>query len=253
MKGGMARRSRPPILSRHAPRYGVPIFTFVLVVVTIGLVAISPLALDLFGNNRAWATRSEIGQTYGAAAALISVLALVGISFSLILQAREAKAAREHASRVTHSELLRMAMENPAYRECWGPLEDSLDETEQQQQIYTNLILSYWQSRFEVGMFSEAHLRAGGSDMFAAAPGRRFWAETRQVRRATAQTRRARRFHAILDEEYEAAVASGAPKSRQRPPVRRPAGRRFRALVLAAAGLIAATRLVCRALGRRRP
>jgi hypothetical protein len=70
-----------------------------LIVLAVGLVAVSPLALDIFGNSPAWTQRSEIGQTYGAAAALLSVLALVGISISLILQAREAKIAREYASR----------------------------------------------------------------------------------------------------------------------------------------------------------
>lgn len=239
---------------RGAPRYLVPALALLLIVIAVGLVALSPFALDVFGNSRAWTERSEIGQTYGAAAALLSVLALVGISVSLILQAREAKAAREHASRVTHSELLQMAIEDPVYRECWGPVDHSRSERELQQHIYTNLIVSYWQSRFELGMFSEAHLRAGASEMFAAVPGRRFWAATRNVRRETAQTRRARRFHRILDEEYDRAIAAGPPTADRpsAPQVRFRRGRRVTGFIVAGAGVVAGLRLLYRELVRHR-
>jgi hypothetical protein len=252
MKGGMTARTprsrtmRWPA-TRRAPRYGVPVLVSVLIVIVVGLVALSPFALGAFGNGPEWAQRSEIGQTYRAAAALLSVLALVGISFSLILQAREAKAAREHASRLTHTDLLQLAMDDPVYRECWGPAGASRNEREQRQHIYTNLIISYWQSRFEVGMFSEAHLRAGAARMFSAAPGRRFWATTRRVRREVAQTRRARRFHEILDEEYENAIAAGPPER----PTPRGKGRRMPRLIVGA-GAIAAAPLLHRALTRRR-
>jgi hypothetical protein len=226
----------------------------------VALVAASPLALDLFGRERTWAERSEIGQTYGAAAALLSVLALVGISVSLVLQAREAKVARDHASRTTHSELLQMAMQEPAYRECWGPIDFARSDEELRQHAYTNLIVSYWQSRFEVGTFSETHLRAGAAAMFAAAPGRRFWTVTRQVRLQTAHSRRSRRFHRILDEEYEKAVAAGPPASRPSeasatsPPSAIVPRRNGEAVVLLVAGIgiAAAWRSVSRIVARHR-
>ncbi|GGK78464.1 hypothetical protein Sme01_22860 [Sphaerisporangium melleum] len=189
-------------------RHLVPFLTFALVLMAVGLVVLSPLALDALDDGGGWSRRSEIGQTYGAAAALISVFALAAITVSLVLQARETKLAREQASRTTHNELMTMALENDVYRECWGVFSAETDERTIRQQMYTNLIVSYWQTRFELGTFSETHLRHGASAIFSARPGRIFWRDARKARIRTSQTRKARRFHAILDEEYNKSVTA---------------------------------------------
>lgn len=233
------------------PAFSSPALALLLIVIAVGLVAVSPLALDAFGNSQEWTERSEIGQTYGAAAALLSVLALVGISVSLMLQAREAKAAREHASRVTHSELLQMAMDDPVFRECWGPVDTSRSDDEVRQHIYTNLIVSYWQSRFELGTLSEAHLRVGAAGMFSAAPGRRFWAAARRARRETAQTRRTQRFNAILDEEYGRTTVKPVA-DRPLPPPERRAPRAVAGVAVGGIGAVALARYLYRFLARRR-
>jgi hypothetical protein len=181
-----------------------------LVSVAIILVALSPLALDLFGGSaHSWARRGDIGQTYGAAAALLSVFALAGVAASLVLQARESKANREHASRLVHTDLLKMAMDDPAYLECWGPYSSATDPVALRQAMYVNLILSYWEARYELGQLSDVHLRAGAAHMFQAEPGRRFWADARGLRTETSESRRARHFHRILDEEYLKALTPG--------------------------------------------
>jgi hypothetical protein len=123
-----------------------------LVSISVILVAASPLALDFFGGSPdSWARRGNIGQTYGAAAALLSVLALAGVAVSLGLQARESKANREHASRLIHTDLLKMAMDDPAYLECWGPYSSATDPVARRQLMYVNLVLSYWEGRYELG------------------------------------------------------------------------------------------------------
>ncbi|MEV5412824.1 DUF6082 family protein [Thermopolyspora sp. NPDC052614] len=198
--------SRPR--ARLSLRPLILLLTVLLVLLSVALVVLSPFALDASGDDREWARRSEIGQTYGAAAALLSVLALAAIGVSLVLQAREAKIAREQASRATHTELLFMAMEDPMYRECWGPFTTAQDEREFKQQLYTNLIVSYWQSRYELGTFTEEHLRHGAGTLFMGQPGRSFWEQAREPRMRTSRTRKARRFHTILDEEYRKAVAA---------------------------------------------
>ncbi|MEV4456717.1 DUF6082 family protein [Microbispora sp. NPDC049633] len=50
-----------------------------------------------------------VGQTYGAASALLSALALTGVSASLALQAKESRAARKDSGRNHHLRLIRMA------------------------------------------------------------------------------------------------------------------------------------------------
>lgn len=105
----MAGRSRGP--RSTGSLYG-RLLVISLVSVSVIMVAVSPIALDLFGGSvNSWARRGDIGQTYGAAAALLSVLALGGVAVSLVLQARESKANREHASRLIHTDLLKMAMD----------------------------------------------------------------------------------------------------------------------------------------------
>ena len=68
--------------------------------------------------------------------------------------------------------------------------------------MYVNLILSYWESRYELGQLTETHLREAAAHMFRATPGGTFWADARTLRTETAESRKARRFHQILDEEY---------------------------------------------------
>ncbi|MGI8333669.1 DUF6082 family protein [Actinomadura scrupuli] len=186
--------------------------------ISVILVAVSPLALDLFdGSSGSWTRRGDIGQTYGAAAALLSVFALAGVAASLVLQARESKANREQSSRLIHTDLLKMAMDDPAYLECWGPYSSATDPVGQRQAMYVNLILSYWESRYELGQLTELHLREAAAHMFQAPPGRQFWTDTRTLRTDTSESRKARRFHQILDEEYLKAIAPGpspAPRTR---------------------------------------
>jgi uncharacterized BrkB/YihY/UPF0761 family membrane protein len=71
-------------------------FLLLVALTSVALIGISPIALEVFhGATGKWERLSFIGQTYGAASAIISVLALVGIVFTLSYQAREAKLARE--------------------------------------------------------------------------------------------------------------------------------------------------------------
>jgi hypothetical protein len=203
----MAGRSRGS--GSTGPLYG-RLLVISLVSVSVIVVAVSPLTLDLFGGSaNSWARRGNIGQTYGAAAALLSVLALGGVAVSLVLQARESKASREHASRLIHTDLLKMAMDDRAYLECWGPYSSATDPIAQRQAMYVNLILSYWENRWELGQLSEVHLRKAAAHMFRATPGRAFWADARALRTDTSESRRARRFHQILDEEYLTALTPG--------------------------------------------
>lgn len=70
---------------------------------------LSPFALE-------WMTRdakldrerlSQIGDTYGAAGAVLAALSLAGIAVSLLLQARQAKATSEQTARMFHFDLVR--------------------------------------------------------------------------------------------------------------------------------------------------
>ena len=70
-------------------------------VVIIALVALSPLALRELSSVRgvSWPQLSNIGQTYGAASALLTGLALIGVVGSIVFQVRAIRVSREQAMR----------------------------------------------------------------------------------------------------------------------------------------------------------
>lgn len=181
----------------------------------VTLIGVSPIALGIFhGPTGKWERLSFIGQTYGAASAIVSVLALVGIVLTLSYQAREAKLAREETRRQAVGDLLKMAMEDPELDECWGPVPQPDDPKTRKQLLYTNMIISEWSLSFETGALPEPRLRAIANEMFQGRVGRDYWRSARELRLSTSAGRRNRRFHEILDEEYQRAqppVVSGGP------------------------------------------
>lgn len=155
-----------------------------------------------------WERLSFIGQTYGAASAIVSVLALVGVVLALGYQARETKRAREETRRQAMADLLKMAMEDPDLDECWDPVPAPDDQKTRKQQLYTNMIIAAWEMSYETGATPEHRLRYNANEMFSGEVGRTFWRNTRDSRLSTSANRRERRLHQILDEEYQRIVSA---------------------------------------------
>jgi ABC-type sulfate transport system permease subunit len=107
------RLLQSPALRRAVGRGFITVLLIIAIVGAFGGVALSPAVIGHVSNtsDAQWQRLSNIGQTYGAASAMLSVLALIGVAISLILQSRETRAAREQARRALHFELLKMAMD----------------------------------------------------------------------------------------------------------------------------------------------
>ncbi|MFF5173371.1 DUF6082 family protein [Micromonospora sp. NPDC000089] len=182
----------------------------------LGLVILSPVALRAVsgGDAEDWGRLSEIGQTYGAASAVLSALAVGGVAASLLLQARQVRADRIQAIRGFHADLIKMQLDDLAvYLPCWGPLELP-DDTAKRQHIYTNLLLQYAWMGYEIGTIPEPLLRDMLGGMFRGDVARRFWPMARASWAAsTAGTRRGRRFLHIIDEQHATALLSD-PRAR---------------------------------------
>lgn len=173
------------------------------------VVALSPFILQLgySGSRMDWGRLSDIGETYGAISALLSGGALVILGISLALQAREIRHAREQAARNTQFELMRMMLDEPAYQEVLGGrMRDGLTVDEVRRDIYLNLLLNWWQMRWEFGDMPEIEVReAARMDLFSAPAGRDYWRRRGTARMSYANSRRGRRFNEIFDEEYREA------------------------------------------------
>jgi hypothetical protein len=120
----LSRRTSAKAERSHFP---LVLITTLAVLGGAALTALSPLALREMTHlsNIDWEQLSYVGQTYGAASALLSALALTGIALSLTLQARELRTARKDSERNHHFRLMEMAMTSPGLLECCGFTENN--------------------------------------------------------------------------------------------------------------------------------
>jgi hypothetical protein len=185
------------------------VLSLLILIVGGGCLALaSPLALGLIDDqgSRDWGQLSEIGQTYGAVSALISVVALGGVAASLMLQVRSAQLDREHAYRSVHLQLIEMAFESPELLECLG-FRVASSEVDRRQNLYCNQLYLALEMGYGVGALDEERLRVSVREILAG-PGRRWWGEIREVKAASIRSRRARRVFHIVDEQWRLAVAA---------------------------------------------
>lgn len=198
--------SRPYSRSTYKPVYLLPVtLTVLIVVVGAGLTIASPAAMSKIASSVDvdWEQLSYIGQTYGAASAVFSALALTGVVASLLLQAKQARATRKEIERNHHFQLMEMAINNRDLLSCWGTITSERQAQILRQQLYMNLIISYWEMMHEVGETSNRMLRANARNvLFSQRLGYDFWSDTRTARLAVANNARQRRFWRIIDEEY---------------------------------------------------
>lgn len=194
------------------------VFAFaVATVAVLALVVISPLMLKWFGSveDVNWAQLSNIGQTYDAASAMLTAIALIGVAGSIIFQIRAIEVSRTQSVRGQHAHLVEMVLADPVYMRAWGqePKEyGGLDRY--RQQLYVNLILSFWEDNYRLGGSHENMLRGDLAILFRGEAGRDFWAIGRHARQQMSRDHRDKRFFRIVEEEYQKAITVGPPAVR---------------------------------------
>lgn len=182
--------------------------------IILALVAFSPLALNKLSSIHGvdWPQLSNIGQTYGAASAVLTGLALIGVAGSIVFQVRAIKVSQGQAIREQHTHLVEMALTDPLYQRAWGGLHDSYGSTDRYRQHgYINLIVSFWQNDYALGGMPDHKLRTLASDLFRGEAGRDFWDDTRDLRLRSTASHRDKRFCQIIEEEYQQSISAGPP------------------------------------------
>lgn len=184
----------------------------------LSLILVSPLFLGVLAGLSGvsdWNRLSAVGQTYGAASAVLSALALGGVAVSLFFQASQARAQQIQMVREYQRELLRMTLENPElYMPCWRPIEaPGLDVDGRRQHLFMTLRMNYAYMGYEVGIINEASLRLDVlTGAFKGQVGREYWHEARRLWILRGRrNRRTRQFVRIVEEEYDNAVTKGPP------------------------------------------
>jgi hypothetical protein len=182
----------------------------------VSLVLFSPLLFRQLGSIKGvdWTKLSNVGQTYGAASAILSAIALLGVSLSLLVQARQARTERIRITRERQMELLKIILEAPdIYYPVVGtrrrPTIDARRST------FSNMWFNYARLGFHTGVVSETDLREDILQRsFAGEPMRKWWAGARRSYEGRIiEDRKERRFIEIADEEYRKAVSTGPPIS----------------------------------------
>jgi len=189
----------------------------ILIIAIIGglaAVLLSPFLLLLLPTRSGvdWGRLREVGQAYGATSAIVSALALCGVSVSLFIQAQQFKAGRFEAVRRYHLDLTRIAMDEPTiFGPCIGRRFDP-PGVEGRQFYYTASWMRYGLVGYESGVIGEQTLR---DDILAAVfrseIGRDYWARTSVLwgQEGSAYNQRTREFKRIAADEYQRAVAAG--------------------------------------------
>lgn len=188
------------------------LYALLITVGILTLILASPLLLLQLNHVKGvdWPELSNIGQTYGAASAILSGMALVGITLSLIVQARQARAERIRITRERHTELLRLVLEAP---DIYGPAIGFKPQftVEDQRIIFCTMWVNYARMGFQMGVLTEEVLH---DDIFGPAfinkPMREWWLAVRKYWSGNlVQGSKERKFVQIIDEEYRKAVAAG--------------------------------------------
>jgi uncharacterized protein DUF6082 len=137
---------------------------------------------------------SQIGQAVSPIGVFFSGIAFIGITLTLFLQRSELKNQREELGitreeqqrsseislRQLHTDLIKMAINDPELLEVWPQLAPGVEETKKDH--YCNLILNLQKVAYETGTVDLVELRSalvhlmGSWDMYS------FWAKARAAR-----------------------------------------------------------------------
>jgi hypothetical protein len=153
-----------------------------------------PALLLLHVDDRTLNRWSQIGQAVSPMGVFFSGIAFIGITITLFLQRRELHNQREQlaiardeqqrgseiALRQLHTDLIKMAIEDPELRGVWPPIAPGIVETKKDH--YCNLILNLQKVAHETHTIELEELRAALAYLMASRDMYIFWEKARTAR-----------------------------------------------------------------------
>jgi Family of unknown function (DUF6082) len=185
-----------------------------------------PVVLLAGADERTLGRWSAIGQALTPVGVLFSGIAFVAIALTLTHQRRELQNQREEltialdeqrrsseiALRQQHSDLIKMAIEDPELLEVWPPLQPDVAETKKDH--YCNLILNLQKVAYETGTIEAPELRGALANLMTSPDVYTFWTKARTARVAVTGTDTAEDY---FTRQVDDAHRSAAPPRRTRP------------------------------------
>ncbi|MBE1486403.1 DUF6082 family protein [Plantactinospora soyae] len=211
---------KPEPLNDLGRRLVRPVLLAVSTVLLIGALLVatmSPVIIDaLYRGERDFSRASSIGQAYGAASALLAALALTVVSASLLIQYSQFRYERLQTVYQHTEELVKLAIENPQYCQCWGS-RMSPEHVDERLFYYCSLIIKSWTRAWERGGLSEREARNFLKSFFDSEVPRLFWQRHGDWHLYRKARTRAGRFMILINEEYLGAIKSGPPSRSHEP------------------------------------
>jgi Family of unknown function (DUF6082) len=189
----------------------VKMVALVVIIVTavIGIV-FAPLGMALLAKgNKEWALLGNVGQAYGGVSALVSALALIGVTGALLVQARQHKLDRLTAVRRQSSHISSVVREDiQLYAPVvGGELED---ERSMRCRMLRIEFLHYLAIGFNTGLLTEEALRGEAfAGFFRYEENRQFWEVANSYWLSGTCGRKPRKFVKIANEELALAKSTG--------------------------------------------
>lgn len=154
-----------------------------------------------------WGQLGDAGQAYGAASAVLSGLALLGVAVSLVIQQRQHRMTEEQTVRQRHFDLVRLTLDDMKFLNSWG----FAPKVDYDPALvgFSNLILTHWLMLWRVGHVDEDTLRSNARVFFAGQVGRDHWRQDGGSWPTVGP--RDKQFVEVLDQEYRRAVEVGPP------------------------------------------
>lgn len=209
----------------------------------LALVAASvvvPALLLLHANEKALNQWSQIGVALSPVGIFFSGAAFIGIAVTLFMQRRELQNQRvelsltreEHARnsefviRRLHTDVIKMAIEDPELREVWPDVLPGVPETKKDR--YCNLILNLQKVAYETHAIELAELRGALRYLMASRDMYLFWEKSRAARiGVTGGDEGEDIFTAAVDRAFEEAIQ---PPPRSLPAMLKDAAMQWRAV-----------------------
>ncbi|KUL28897.1 DUF6082 family protein [Actinoplanes awajinensis] len=196
----------------------MPAAVVLIVAATMISTFLAPFVLArLYPGDTDFSRVSDIGQAYGAASAVISTLALGGVLVGLVVQYRQYTGDRQRRVEEATAELVRLAMEEPFYQQCWGArvAPEGMDE---RPFLYCNRLMTAWKQAWAIDVLSEAQAREYLASFFDSEVPRAFWRMHGDWQMRVKLTNRRAHFLMIVNEEYRRAEKAGPPSRPYEPP-----------------------------------
>ena len=153
-------------------------------------------------TDEGWRRLSDVGSAFGIISAAISAVALVGVAISLNVQRRHTRIAQLEVVLALRTQLLQVAVDQPAFLRIWGY---GTDAAEGKERAYTSMVFSYLNMAYSLGLLTTFELTRYCAVAFRERPVVAFWAASREVYLHDAKSVREREFAQILERQFECA------------------------------------------------